>query len=93
MLAHLPHFPLKPHSTAHSTVLNLAFTPFVSIARSSCTCLLLAFPDKVNDPMMAAQIAWMMEVPELYRLFYDKPLQLQCLANGYEHPVVLRTKI
>ncbi|XP_075891466.1 CST complex subunit STN1 isoform X2 [Nelusetta ayraudi] len=37
---------------------------------------------KVNDPMMAAQIAWMMEVPELYRLFYDKPLQLQCLANG-----------
>lgn len=54
-------------------------------------CLLTAFPDKVNDPMMVAQIAWMMEVPELYRVFYDKPPQLQSLSKGYEHPV-LRTK-
>ncbi|XP_058497630.1 CST complex subunit STN1 isoform X2 [Solea solea] len=30
---------------------------------------------KVNDPVMTAQIAWMMEVPQLYRLCYDKPLQ------------------
>ncbi|KAK7930705.1 hypothetical protein WMY93_007100 [Mugilogobius chulae] len=32
---------------------------------------------KVDDPVMAVQIAWMMEVPELYRQCYDKPLQLQ----------------
>ncbi|XP_072319911.1 CST complex subunit STN1 isoform X2 [Eucyclogobius newberryi] len=32
---------------------------------------------KVDDPVMAAQIAWMMEVPELYRQCYDRPLQLQ----------------
>uniref|UniRef100_A0A3P8VPV5 CST complex subunit STN1 n=1 Tax=Cynoglossus semilaevis TaxID=244447 RepID=A0A3P8VPV5_CYNSE len=31
---------------------------------------------KVNDPVMSVQIAWMMEVPELYRQCYDKPLQL-----------------
>ncbi|XP_047433864.1 CST complex subunit STN1 isoform X2 [Mugil cephalus] len=30
---------------------------------------------KVNDPVMAAQIAWMMEVPQLYRQCYDKVLQ------------------
>lgn len=39
-------------------------------------------PDKVNDPMMAAQIAWMMEVPEIYRLCYDKPFKLQPDASG-----------
>ncbi|XP_055013877.1 CST complex subunit STN1 isoform X2 [Boleophthalmus pectinirostris] len=32
---------------------------------------------KVDDPLMAVQISWMMEVPELYRQCYDKPLQLQ----------------
>uniref|UniRef100_A0A3B4AJ12 CST complex subunit STN1 n=1 Tax=Periophthalmus magnuspinnatus TaxID=409849 RepID=A0A3B4AJ12_9GOBI len=32
---------------------------------------------KVDDPVMAVQISWMMEVPELYRQCYDKPLQLQ----------------
>ncbi|KAG7238187.1 hypothetical protein INR49_031101 [Caranx melampygus] len=32
---------------------------------------------KVNDPVMAVQIAWMMEVPQLYRQCYDKPFQLQ----------------
>lgn len=32
---------------------------------------------KVDDPVMAVQIAWMMELPELYRQCYDKPLQLQ----------------
>ncbi|XP_053181476.1 CST complex subunit STN1 [Scomber japonicus] len=32
---------------------------------------------KVDDPVMAVQIAWMMEVPQLYRQCYDKPLQLQ----------------
>lgn len=32
---------------------------------------------KVNDPVMAVQIAWMMEVPQLYRRCYDKPFQLQ----------------
>ncbi|KAJ3614901.1 hypothetical protein NHX12_018470, partial [Muraenolepis orangiensis] len=32
---------------------------------------------KVNDPVMAEQIAWMMDVPELYRKCYDKPFQLQ----------------
>ncbi|XP_071390233.1 CST complex subunit STN1 [Centroberyx affinis] len=37
---------------------------------------------KVNDPVMAVQIAWMMEVPQLYRQCYDKPLQLQPNATG-----------
>lgn len=32
---------------------------------------------KVEDPVMAVQIAWMMELPELYRQCYDKPLKLQ----------------
>lgn len=37
---------------------------------------------KVNDPVMAIQIAWMMEVPQLYRQCYDKPFQLQPNATG-----------
>ncbi|XP_068582630.1 CST complex subunit STN1 isoform X3 [Cebidichthys violaceus] len=37
---------------------------------------------KVNDPVMAVQIAWMMEVPQLYRQCYDKPLELQPNATG-----------
>ncbi|XP_040892345.1 CST complex subunit STN1 [Toxotes jaculatrix] len=37
---------------------------------------------KVNDPVMATQIAWMMEVPQLYRQCYDKPFQLQHDATG-----------
>ena len=45
------------------------------------------FPDKVDDPVMAVQIAWMMEVPELYRQCYDKPFQLQT-ASGYRHPII-----
>ncbi|KAM7393578.1 hypothetical protein PAMP_020438 [Pampus punctatissimus] len=32
---------------------------------------------KVNDPLMAVQIAWMMDVPQLYRQCYDKTFQLQ----------------
>ncbi|CAJ1053032.1 CST complex subunit STN1 isoform X1 [Xyrichtys novacula] len=32
---------------------------------------------KVNDPVMAVQIAWMMEVPQLYRQCYDKPILQQ----------------
>ncbi|XP_063739356.1 CST complex subunit STN1 isoform X2 [Eleginops maclovinus] len=37
---------------------------------------------KVNDPLMAVQIAWMMEVPQLYRQCYDRPFQLQPKATG-----------
>lgn len=44
--------------------------------------LLSVFPDKVNDPMMAVQIEWMMEVPELYRQCYDKPFEVQPDASG-----------
>lgn len=33
---------------------------------------------------MAVQIAWMMEVPELYRQCYDKLLQSN--TEGYKHP-------
>ncbi|MED6263115.1 hypothetical protein CHARACLAT_001069 [Characodon lateralis] len=36
---------------------------------------------KVDDPVMAIQIAWMMEVPQLYRQFYDKRFQIN--AAGY----------
>ncbi|KAK0136634.1 CST complex subunit STN1 [Merluccius polli] len=43
---------------------------------------------KVNDPVMAEQIAWMLEVPELYRKCYDKPFQLQ--ANTTSGPTVGR---
>ncbi|XP_037110736.1 CST complex subunit STN1 isoform X3 [Syngnathus acus] len=32
---------------------------------------------KVNDPVMAVQIEWMLEVLQLYREFYDKPLHLK----------------
>uniref|UniRef100_A0A1A8GK52 CST complex subunit STN1 n=1 Tax=Nothobranchius korthausae TaxID=1143690 RepID=A0A1A8GK52_9TELE len=32
---------------------------------------------RVDDPMMAVQIEWMMEVPQLYREFYDKPFLLK----------------
>lgn len=47
-------------------------------------CLALCvFPDKVNDPMMAVQIVRMMEIPQLYRQFYDKPLPLQSVTTGY----------
>lgn len=63
--------------------------PSLSPAHSSCVCLLpCALPDKVNDPVMAVQIAWMMEVPQLYRLCYDKPFQLKPAATGYERPPV-----
>lgn len=34
---------------------------------------------------MAVQVAWMMDVPQLYRLCYDKPPQLQPDAAGYKH--------
>ncbi|KAM8879922.1 CST complex subunit STN1 isoform 2-T2 [Spinachia spinachia] len=37
---------------------------------------------KVDDPVMAAQVAWMMDVPRLYRECYDKPPQLQPNAAG-----------
>lgn len=30
---------------------------------------------KVSDPVLAVQISWMLEVPQLYRKFYDKPFQ------------------
>ncbi|XP_028651701.2 CST complex subunit STN1 [Erpetoichthys calabaricus] len=30
---------------------------------------------KVEDPTFAHQISWMLEVPQLYRHFYDKPFQ------------------
>ncbi|XP_030636737.1 CST complex subunit STN1 [Chanos chanos] len=30
---------------------------------------------KVNDPVMAVQISWMLEMPELYRKCYDKPFK------------------
>ncbi|XP_041789913.1 CST complex subunit STN1 [Chelmon rostratus] len=37
---------------------------------------------KVNDPMMAVQIAWMMEVPQLYRQCYDRAFRLQSVATS-----------
>ncbi|XP_029004606.1 CST complex subunit STN1 isoform X2 [Betta splendens] len=37
---------------------------------------------KVNDPVMAVQIAWMMEVPRLYRECYNKTIQLNPTATG-----------
>ncbi|KAK6300552.1 hypothetical protein J4Q44_G00286500 [Coregonus suidteri] len=37
---------------------------------------------KVSDPVMAVQISWMMEVPQLYRQCYDKPFQLDGSAQN-----------
>ncbi|XP_068177269.1 CST complex subunit STN1 isoform X2 [Antennarius striatus] len=37
---------------------------------------------KVNDPVMAVRIAWMMEVLELYNQCYRKHLQLQTVSIG-----------
>ncbi|XP_014029851.2 CST complex subunit STN1 isoform X1 [Salmo salar] len=37
---------------------------------------------KVSDPVMAVQISWMMEVPQLYRQCYDKPFQLDSSAQN-----------
>nr|XP_015202896.1 PREDICTED: CST complex subunit STN1 isoform X1 [Lepisosteus oculatus]XP_015202898.1 PREDICTED: CST complex subunit STN1 isoform X1 [Lepisosteus oculatus] len=38
--------------------------------------LYLDILDKVEDPVLAVQISRMMEVPQLYRRFYDKPFQV-----------------
>lgn len=56
------------------------------ICVSVCMCPL---PDKVNDPVMAVQIAWMMEVPQLYRQCYDKTLQLQPDTTRYPDPSLI----
>lgn len=48
-----------------------------------CAC---ASSDKVSDSVMAVQISWMMEAPQLYRQCYDKAPQLEPDAAGYEHP-------
>ncbi|XP_061088487.1 CST complex subunit STN1 [Conger conger] len=37
---------------------------------------------KVTDPVLAVQISWMLEVPQLYRKFYDQPCQLSNNALG-----------
>ncbi|XP_029545195.1 CST complex subunit STN1 isoform X1 [Salmo trutta] len=37
---------------------------------------------KVSDPVMAVQISWMMEVPQLYRQCYDKPFHLDSSAQN-----------
>uniref|UniRef100_A0A1A7YUI4 CST complex subunit STN1 n=1 Tax=Iconisemion striatum TaxID=60296 RepID=A0A1A7YUI4_9TELE len=51
---------------------------------------------KVDDPVMAVQIEWMMEVPQLYREFYDKPLVLKSDAaagNSAETSIIKATNI
>uniref|UniRef100_A0A672H8N2 CST complex subunit STN1 n=1 Tax=Salarias fasciatus TaxID=181472 RepID=A0A672H8N2_SALFA len=42
---------------------------------------------KVNDPVMSEQISWMMELPQLYREFYDKRLQLEPDAVGAKNMI------
>ncbi|XP_017297231.1 CST complex subunit STN1 isoform X2 [Kryptolebias marmoratus] len=37
---------------------------------------------KVDDPVMVAQITWMMDVPQLYRECYDKPFELKADTEG-----------
>ncbi len=72
--------------TQHISFFIWEYMPSVSSAHSSWACVCLCvFSDKVNDPVMAVQIAWMMEVPQLYRQCYDKPFQLQPGATGYKH--------
>ncbi|XP_017161363.1 CST complex subunit STN1 isoform X2 [Poecilia reticulata] len=48
---------------------------------------------KVDDPVMAVQIAWMMEVPQLYRLFYDKHFQLDAAGDSAETSLSKATNI
>lgn len=85
---HVSRFLSHTNTTTQSTFFIIReYTASVVSARSSCVCLCLCvFPDKVNDPVMAVQIAWMMDVPQLYRQCYDKPPKLQTNATGYKHP-------
>ncbi|XP_038125899.1 CST complex subunit STN1 [Cyprinodon tularosa] len=48
---------------------------------------------KVDDPVMAVQIAWMMEVPQLYRQFYDKRFELNAAGNSAESSLSKATNI
>ncbi|XP_023190121.1 CST complex subunit STN1 [Xiphophorus maculatus] len=48
---------------------------------------------KVDDPVMAVQIAWMMEVPQLYRLFYDKRFQLDVAGDSAETSLSKATNV
>ncbi|XP_052359176.1 CST complex subunit STN1-like isoform X2 [Oncorhynchus keta] len=38
----------------------------------------------LSDPVMAVQISWMMEVPQLYRQCYDKPFHLDSSAQNIQ---------
>lgn len=48
---------------------------------------------KVDDPVMAVQIAWMMEVPQLYRQFYDERFQLDADGNSAQSSLSRATNI
>ncbi|XP_024145703.1 CST complex subunit STN1 isoform X2 [Oryzias melastigma] len=50
---------------------------------------------KVEDPLMAEQIQWMMDVPELYRECYDKTFQLQSDKQGEsaDSPLIKATNL
>ncbi|KAM6940489.1 CST complex subunit STN1 [Xenentodon cancila] len=50
---------------------------------------------KVDDPAMATQIAWMMELPELYRRCYDECFQLQPSpqTSSSDNPVTKATNV
>lgn len=81
-------FGTQTYTTTHSTFFySRAHAIYILCPFITCVCRgLCVFPDKVNDPVMAVQIAWMMEVPQLYRLCYDKPFQLQLNDTGYKPP-------
>lgn len=81
-------FGTQTYTTTHSTFFySRAHAIYILCPFITCVCRgLCVFPDKVNDPVMAVQIAWMMEVPQLYRLCYDKPFQLQLNETGYKPP-------
>ncbi|XP_027872121.1 CST complex subunit STN1 [Xiphophorus couchianus] len=48
---------------------------------------------KVDDAVMAVQIAWMMEVPQLYKLFYDKRFQLDAAGDSAETSLSKATNV
>uniref|UniRef100_A0A3Q3H0J9 CST complex subunit STN1 n=1 Tax=Kryptolebias marmoratus TaxID=37003 RepID=A0A3Q3H0J9_KRYMA len=44
---------------------------------------IMASTYKVDDPVMVAQITWMMDVPQLYRECYDKPFELKADTEDF----------
>lgn len=79
----LSHSYTTTHTRRHILYMRVHVVSILLAIHHVCIFVGVRSPDKVDDPVMAVQIAWMMEVPQLYRQCYDKPLQLQPDATRY----------